>query len=134
MIYLDTAALVKVVRREPETDALVRWLEKRSSSLRVSSALIDLELPRALRRTEPALLPEVPAILERIGRYEIDELVRQTAAAYPQPELRSLDAIHLATAHAVFGPELEHFVSYDARLLQAAKSIPLPTASPGAAR
>lgn len=130
MIYLDTAAVVKLVRREPETDALLDWLEKRGTSQRVSSALLDVELPRALRRTEPSLLPEVPAVLERIGRYEIDDLVRQTAAAYPQPELRSLDAIHLATAHAVFGPELEYFVSYDARLLQAAKSISLRTASP----
>lgn len=130
MIYLDTAAVVKLVRREPETDALLDWLEKRGTSSRVSSALLDIELPRALRRSEPALLPEVPAVLERIGRYEIDDLVRQTAAAYPQPELRSLDAIHLATARAVFGPELEYFVSYDARLLQAAESISLHTASP----
>lgn len=130
MIYLDTAAVVKLVRREPETDALLDWLEERGTSPRVSSALLDVELPRALRRTEPGLLPNVPAVLERIGRYDIDDLVRQTAAAYPHPELRSLDAIHLATAHAVFGPELEYFVSYDARLLQAAESISLPTASP----
>ena len=113
MIYL-----VKPVRREPETDALMDWLDARHGSTKVSSALVDVELPRALRRTEPALLPNVPAVLERPGRYEIDDLVRRTAASYPQPELLSLDAIHPATAHAVFGPELEHFASYYTRLLQ----------------
>ncbi len=131
MIYLDTAALVKLVRWEVETDALIEWLADRSDELLLSSALAEVELPRALRRTEPALLGGVPAVLARIAVYEIDELVRTTAAAYDDPQVRSLDAIHLATADAVLGDDLTAFVTYDARLFAAAEKLGLPTASPG---
>ncbi|MFC9897852.1 type II toxin-antitoxin system VapC family toxin [Nocardia sp. NPDC127579] len=98
MIYLDTAALVKMIRREPESDALFEWIEAQRGTMMVSSALAEVELPRALRRTEPDLLAAAPATLRRIALYEIDELVRSTAAAYSDPHLRSLDAIHFATA------------------------------------
>lgn len=132
MIYLDTAALVKLVRREPESEALADWLDARAGTMLVSSAIAEVELPRALRRTEPDLLAAVPALLERLARYEIDELVRTTAAAYSAPDLRSLDAIHLATAQAVFGGQLASFVSYDKRLLDLAGRLRLPIASPAA--
>ncbi len=131
MIYLDTAALVKLVRREPESDPLADWLDSHTGTAWVSSTLAEVELPRALRRTEPDLIAAVPALLTRIARYEVDPLVRATAAGYADPDLRSLDAIHLATAHAVFGTRLTWFVSYDRRLLQAAASTGLPIAHPG---
>jgi len=133
MIYMDTAALVKLVRREPESDALADWLDAREAMLWVSSALIEVELPRALRRSEPALLADVPATVARVARYEIDDVVRAAAAAYPDPDLRSLDAIHLATARTIFAGRLVAFVSYDRRLLAAAASSGLPIESPGAA-
>lgn len=131
MLYLDTSALMKLARREPETDALADWLDSHAPAPWVSSALIDAELPRALRRVEPSLLAEVPKIVARVSRYEIDQVVRAAAAAYPDTALRSLDAIHLATADAVFGTRLTAFVSYDQRLLAAAASAGLPTAAPG---
>ncbi len=131
MLYLDTSALVKLVRREPESDALADWLDAHTSDVWVSSALIEVELPRALQRLDPALLPQIPAMVARVGRYEIDEVVRAAAAAYPGPALRSLDAIHLATAHAVFGGRLTAWVGYDERLLAAAAELGLPTAAPG---
>ena len=131
MIYLDTAALVKLVRREVASDALVDWLNEQQDRLMVSSALAEVELPRALRRTEPDLLAAVPAVLARIALYEIDELVRTTAAGYADSLIRGLDAIHLATAEAILGEDLTAFVTYDARLLAAADALGLPTASPG---
>jgi hypothetical protein len=133
MIYLDTSALVKLIRREPESDALADWLDARPSALWVSSTLIEVELPRALRRTDPALLADVPATVARVARYEIDEVVRAAAAAFPDPNLRSLDAIHLATARGIFGGQLTAFVTYDLRLLAAAEASDLPSASPGLA-
>lgn len=54
-----------------------------------------------------------------------------TACAYQDPHLRSLDAIHLATASAVFGAHLSAFVTYDKRLLAAADALGLVTAHPG---
>jgi len=133
MLYLDTAALVKLVRPELESTALADWLDERADQPWVSSALIEVELPRALRRVEPELLPDVPPVIARVARHEIDDTVRSTAASYPDPNLRSLDAIHLATAKGVFGPHLTAFVSYDQRLLAAAAAAGLPTASPGRA-
>jgi predicted nucleic acid-binding protein len=132
LIYLDTAALVKLIRREPESDALADWLDARVTSTPVTSVLAEVELPGALRRTEPDLVSSVPALFARIARYEIDELVRTAAASYSTPDLGSLGAIHLATAHAVFGGQLESFVSYDERLLGAAEELGLPVVSPGA--
>jgi predicted nucleic acid-binding protein len=131
MIYLDTAALVKLVRPEIGTDELFSRLVAWGDELLVSSALVEVELPRAIRRSEPSLLSSVPAVLGRIALYEVDEAVRATAAAYEEPSLRSLDAIHLATAHAVFGADLTAFVSYDRRLLENARALGLPTTSPG---
>lgn len=131
MIYLDTAALVKLVRREVESYALVDWIADQRDELLVSSALAEVELPRALRRTEPDLLSAVPGVLGRIAIYEIDELVRTTAAAYDDPAIRSLDAIHLATADAVLGDDLTAFVTYDRRLLAAAEDLGLTVTAPG---
>lgn len=131
MLYLDTSALVKLIRREPESDALVDWLDAQTPAPWVSSTLIEVELPGALRRVDPSLLVEIPAIVARVSRYDIDEVVRAAAAAYPDTELRSLDAIHLATADAVFRSRLTAFVAYDERLLTAAAGAGLPTAAPG---
>ncbi|GAA1594058.1 type II toxin-antitoxin system VapC family toxin [Kribbella sancticallisti] len=113
-----------------ESDALVDWIADQGALL-VSSALAEVELPRALRRTEPALLAGVPAALARIAVYEIDEIVRTTAAAYDDPRIRPLDAVHLATADAVLGDDLTAFVTYDARLIAAADVLGLPVAVPG---
>ena len=130
MLYLDTAALVKLVRREPESDVLVEWLAERTLPW-VTSVLAEVELARALRRTDQDLLDSVPALLERLYRCEIDSAVRATAAAFSDPLLRALDAIHLATAEAVLGANLTAFVTYDRRLLDAARSRGLPTEAPG---
>lgn len=131
MLYLDTSALIKLIRREPESDALADWLNAQPAVPWVSSTLIEIELPRALRRIDPSLLAEVPAIVARVSRYEVDEVVRAAAAAYQDATLRSLDAIHLATGDAVFGTLLTAFVTYDERLLAAAAATSLPTAAPG---
>lgn len=132
-MYIDTSALVKLLRREPESDAFVDWLDERSGTLLVTSTLTEVELPRALSRIDPALVARVPEVLERLARYEIDHVVRATAAAYPTVELRSLDAIHLATSQVVLGSRLTAFVTYDRRLGAAAADMSMPVASPGAA-
>jgi predicted nucleic acid-binding protein len=97
----------------------------------VSSALVEVEMPRALRRTDSSLLTRVPAVIARIARYNIDDVVRAAAAAFPDPELRTLDAIHLATATVIFAHRLTAFVCYDQRLLSVAAAAGLPVQSPG---
>jgi predicted nucleic acid-binding protein len=131
VIYLDTSALVKLVRREVGSDELAGWIAGHPDTPLLSCALCEVELARALRRSEPELLGNIPAVLGRVAIYQPDDLVLATAAAYPDPALRSLDAIHLATAHAALGDELTAFVSYDSRLTLAARALGLPVASPG---
>ncbi|MEU7590157.1 type II toxin-antitoxin system VapC family toxin [Micromonospora sp. NPDC049230] len=134
MIYLDSAAVVKLVRQEACSADLVSWLNAQGDVPLVSSALVEVEVPRALRRSAPQALIGVPAAVGRLFRLEIDGTVRATAAAFADPALRSLDAIHLATAQVLAsesGTALIAFVSYDRRLLDCAKAAGLPVASPG---
>lgn len=135
MIYLDSAAIIKLIRREAATSDLVGWLNERSNLPLVASALVEVEVPRALRRAAPQGLVGVPATLARLYRVETDSSIRAAAAAYGERMLRSLDAIHLATAEMLAnqpGTDFAFFVTYDRRLLDAAKAVGLPVASPGA--
>lgn len=133
MIYLDTSALVKLTRAEPASDDLAAWLAERRSAALVASALVEVELARALRRHAPEALGQVPAVLASLYLLDVDSPVRSAAAGYPDPRLRSLDALHLATAQlAASGDEpLEAFVAYDDRLLAAARVVGISVASPG---
>jgi predicted nucleic acid-binding protein len=134
VIYLDSAALVKLVRQEEYSPDLVDWLNSHPDIPLVSSALVEVEVPRALRRSAPQALIGVPAAVGRLFRLEIDPTIRATAAAFAEPTLRSLDAIHLATAQVLAneaGSTLTAFVTYDQRLLASARDAGFPTASPG---
>lgn len=135
MIYLDSAAIVKLVHREPESDALDVWLTERAGMPRVTSSLAEVEVPRAIMRIAPASQPRIPAVMGTIARFGFDAAVRGLAASYRDPALRSLDAVHLATAQvltAELGAPPDAFVTYDKRLLAAANAAGLATASPGA--
>lgn len=133
MIYLDSAALVKMIRTEAETVELIGWLNAHSGEQLVASAIVDVEVPRALRRNEPGVPGAVAAVLARINRIEIDNAIRATAAAYGDPHLRGLDSIHLATADLLVaaGKTLTAFVTYDRRLTDTASRAGLPVAAPG---
>jgi len=135
VIYLDSAAVVKLVRLEAESTALIAWLNGQSSLPLVASTLVEVEVPRALRRSQPGVLGSVAAVLARLYRVEINSAVRAIAGAYPDPMLRSLDAIHLATADllAASGKAITAFVTYDKRLAEAARQAGLPVVIPGQA-
>lgn len=135
MIYLDTCAVAKLARHERETEALFDWLDSRGHESLVSSVLLEIELERALRRVEPAALPRIPRILSGISRVELNTAIRAAAGAYQDPLLRSLDAIHLATAQTIAestGTEISAFVTYDKRLIAAARAVGVRVEHPGA--
>lgn len=134
MIYLETSALVKLIRIEAESDDLGDWLDERIEIRWITSALTEVELPRALRAVAPEGLPAVPSVLARLDRFEIDHVIRSTAAAYPNLALRSLDAIHLATAQtAASTAPLTALVTYDNRLREAADALGITIVAPGKA-
>ena len=129
LLYLDSSAIVKLVTREPESEALFDFTTARPD--RVSSQLARVEVLRALRRTgaSAALRRRAEDVLSRMALVRIDDPVVHTAAELQPEDLRSLDAIHLATALSL-GTHLETFVAYDRRLLDAARRAGLTTASP----
>lgn len=134
MIYLDTSAAMELVRPEAHSNDLSRWLTERPRSPLLSSVLIEVELMRATRRSAPERMDRAAEILGGIGVVTLSPAVISRASAYTDPELRSLDAIHLATAQHVVSrtPEvLEAFVAYDERLLSVARAAGLPVAAPG---
>lgn len=117
--YFDTSALVKLVLAEAESDVLVDWLNAEEPDV-VSSDLARAELPRAVARNHPDAPVRAGRLLESI------ELLPLTVAAFTEAgrigpaTLRTLDAIHLATALRL-GSDLEGIVAYDDRLADAAR-------------
>jgi predicted nucleic acid-binding protein len=130
VIYFDTSALAKLVLSEPETPALNAWLDARSEALRVSSSLARVELVRAVRAEGDAAIRQATLILVELDEMPMTTDLLDAAGALAFP-LRSLDAIHLASALRIRA-HLDAFVAYDKRLLTAADDMGLPTASPGA--
>jgi hypothetical protein len=129
MLYLDTSALVKLTITEDETEALRSWLEESPEVPRLTSAIAKVELPRTVMRRQAGALFVAERLLAEIARVHVTREVLDTAKMLQPTPLRSLDAIHLASALTVY-QHLTAFVSYDRRLLEAAESAGLPIASP----
>jgi predicted nucleic acid-binding protein len=129
VIFLDSSAIVKLARREAESDALRAWLAVRRSAPLVASALVRSETARALQRGEPAALPLLPAVLAVLHQKPVTDAILDAAARLPGETLRSLDAIHLATAEQL-RVGLDWFVAYDKRLHEAASMRGLPAVAP----
>ncbi len=126
--YLDTSAAVKLLMAERESPALRRWLRVRPE--RASAALLRVELVRVVRRSGfPRLLSEARRLLGGVHLIRLDDALLDRAADLDPSDLRSLDSIHLAAA-ASLGDDLAAVVTYDDRMLAAAISLGLPTASP----
>ncbi len=125
-IYLDTSAAVKLVVAEPESAALVAYLEERAAADFVSSNLFETELRRAARRRGVAE-EKVSAVVEMVNLAEASRAVLRLAAAVGPASLRSLDAIHLATA---LREDVDLLVAYDERLAHAAAEAGLTAVAP----
>ena len=129
MLYLDSSALVKLIVAEPESPALLKLL--RAWPIRVSSALSLAEVPRALRRAgfSAGARRRARDVLARINLVDIDRRVLAGAAALDPAALRTLDAIHLATALSI-REDLQAVVTYDRRLTAAAQRAQLEVLAP----
>jgi len=127
-LYLDSSAFVKLVVEEEES-AAVRTFLSAHGARRVSSALLRTEALRAVRHLGPDALATVREGLRRVDLIGIDDRTLDAAGTLEPQVLRTLDAIHLATAMAV-GDDLEAIVTYDERMVEAARFIGLPTVSP----
>ena len=131
MIYVDTSALLKLVQDdESEGPALRTYLVGATYPLLVSSSLIAVEARRGVLRGRPDGLPKVDLLLAEISQIGISDAVIENASRLPGPHLRTLDAVHLATA-LLIRDDVEAVLTYDVRLRDAAASHGLKTAAPG---
>jgi uncharacterized protein len=123
--YLDSSAIVKLVVREPESDALRRYLRRRRPY--VSSALARTEVARALLPIGPAAQRRGQVTLARIELIRVSDSLLTEAGVLLPADLRSLDAIHLATAAAA---SVARMVVYDNRLSAAAEAMGFTVVAP----
>ena len=126
-IYLDTSAAAKLLVEESESAGLAAYLDGLEDEEQiVSSALLETELRRFGTRLDLPQ-PAVTDVLARVGLVEPDRSLFYEAGLLPGPHLRSLDALHLATAIRV---DAVSMVAYDRRLVEAARSLGMDTVSP----
>jgi predicted nucleic acid-binding protein len=128
LVYLDSSAIVKLVVAEPGSVALRSYVDEGGN--RTTSIVSVVEASRAVERVDPALVPRVDEALAMVNVIDLDGEVARLAARIRPPRLRSLDAIHMASA-ALLGSSLLVFITYDRRLAEAAREAGLPVASPG---
>jgi len=131
-VYLDASALVKLVAREAETDALTAWLRDRP--VRITSVLSKIEVMRAARRVAAAtedrsVVARASAVVASVAIAGVSDAIAARAGVVDPISLRSLDAVHLATA--VFAGPLDAFVAYDDRLAEAARVAGMGVVQPG---
>lgn len=125
--YLDASAIVKLVVREPESTALRRHLSRRQPL--VSSALARTEVARALLPSGPEALARGEEVLRRIQLLRVNDRVLTDAGQLEPPELRSLDAIHLASVRQL-GVSVRQIVTYDERMADAGTAAGWLVAAP----
>jgi uncharacterized protein len=125
--YLDSSAIVKLAVAEAHSAALRGYLRRRRPL--VASALARTEVGRALAPLGGRAVARGADVLARIDLIRVSDRLLDLAAGLPPPQLRSLDAIHLATAQHL-GATLDRVVTYDARTASAARSLGLRVTSP----
>ena len=130
-VYLDSSAIVKLVVEEPETGALIAALDRWPD--RVSAALARVEVHRALRRhgRPKSVHAKADAVLDSLVLIRLDDGLLSQAASFSKPDMRSLDAIHLAAALSI-GDDPDALITYDVRLARAAAAEGLNVLHPGA--
>lgn len=125
--YLDSSAIVKLAIEERESGPLRRHVRRRGPL--TSSALARTEVLRALLDEGDSGLNRGREVLGRLNLVRVNDRILSAAGAMLPKELRSLDAIHLATALQL-GDDVRQLVTYDDRMAEAAKALGLRTASP----
>ncbi len=129
LVYLDSSALVKLVVREEGSDALRAWLSSRPAA--VSSAIAVTEVRRAVGRvsTRRSLSDRARLVLDGVALLAVDVALLEAAAGLKPAELRTLDAIHVASALSL-GDDLLAFITYDDRQAAAARKAGLRVETP----
>lgn len=130
MIYMDSCALVKLLNPEIESNDLMAFLGSHANEAMTSSELARVEVVRAVIHLGSEFVNDAKDLIDTLDLIPMETPLLRAAADIDFGVLRSLDAIHLATAVSL-GISLTTFISYDKRLLLAAKDANLPVDAPG---
>jgi uncharacterized protein len=125
--YLDSSAIVKLVVAEPGSGSMHRWYVEAQRV--ITSRVGIVETVRASSRTTFDA-PHRDRVITDLEVVELDASIAEASARAQPATLRTLDAIHLATALTLL-PDLDAFVTYDDRLAAAARALGLPVVRPG---
>jgi predicted nucleic acid-binding protein len=130
ILYLDSSALVKLVIPEAESVALSGYMSDHAGDGRMTSALARTEVVRAIRAAtgSEAAVGRARTLLSSFAIVPVHVHLLDSAADLPGA-LRTLDAIHIASAHYV-RPQLRALVTYDQRMAAAAEANGLPVVAP----
>lgn len=126
-LYVDSSAIVKLAVQEPESAALLRYLRRRRPL--VASALARTEVARALQPVGADAVARGEDVLRRFDVVRINDRILRAAGRLHPADLRSLDAIHLATAMQL-GSDLGRVCTYDDRMRAAALGLGLKVVAP----
>lgn len=126
-VYLDSSAIVKLAVAEPESAALRRYLRRRRPL--VSSALARTEVARAMLPLGAGAVRRGLDALSRMELVRISDRILADAGTILPVELRSLDAIHLATMRQL-GGQTTRVVTYDDRMATAALALGFSVSAP----
>ena len=130
--YFDTSALAKLILVENESTEFQEFFANTNGPrMRFSSRLSEAELMRMAHRSKQDIMAATTQVLQYVSLANIDAFtVRQAGKLLPGTSLRTLDAIHLATATRI--TKLDAIVTYDERMIQSAKLLGIHTVAPGA--
>jgi predicted nucleic acid-binding protein len=131
-LYADASALVKLIVQEPESAELVDHLGEPLPQL-TTSGLAVVEVTRAVKiaRPQPDALEEVARLMQSCVLLEVTRSILSQAAALASEQLRTLDAVHLAS---IVRLEAHRVLAYDRRLASAARARGFKVEHPGAER
>ena len=128
LVYVDTSVLGALLIDQPESGAILEWLDNTSAEL-VSCDLLETELRRIAVR-EDIEQTDVTQLLDGVSLAALDRAVYRSAGLLPMPYLRTLDALHLEAALRL---DVTAILTYDHRLGDAARAVGLDVISPTAA-
>lgn len=130
MIYVDSCAVIKLIRDEQHSAALNAHLASSPAEL-ISSEVTKIEVCRALirHRLRDRTREKTDKLLARVAKLPMNAVI-DYAADLDGPNLRALDALHLAAVQ-MLGPAVTEFITYDKRLAEAATEAGLPLTMPG---
>jgi predicted nucleic acid-binding protein len=127
MWYIDSSAIIKLIKPEKESAALIKKLP----SALIASRISRVEVTRTIIRYEPDLLDATYDVLADIQMVPVEDAIITIAENLPRfIELRSLDSLHIASALAIKNV-LKGVITYDKEMVKAADALGFKTLSPG---